>query len=99
MPAAKPLGGQRETELRGGARRIVYIERSGCQWRMCRRLSPFTTVPRSFYDGETSVCLRRINFALRLEAREPAGLKASPRPGGDRQSIGQADESVGRAAL
>src|SRR6516162_5498128 len=38
MPAAKPLGRPRETELRAVLDAILYIARTGCQWRML--LSP-----------------------------------------------------------
>src|SRR5256886_10452730 len=34
MPAAKPLGRPRETELRNMLDAILYIARTGCQWRM-----------------------------------------------------------------
>src|ERR1700720_489245 len=34
MPAAKPLGRPRDTELRAVLDAILYIARTGCQWRM-----------------------------------------------------------------
>ena len=34
MPAAKPLGRPREIELRAVLDAILYIARTGCQWRM-----------------------------------------------------------------
>jgi hypothetical protein len=34
MPAVKPLGRPRETELRAVLDAILYIARTGCQWRM-----------------------------------------------------------------
>jgi hypothetical protein len=37
MPAAKPLGRPREIELRAVLDAILYIARTGCQWRCCRR--------------------------------------------------------------
>jgi transposase len=42
MPAAKPLGRPREIELRAVLDAILYIARTGCQWRMLmssRRIS------------------------------------------------------------
>src|SRR6202022_3610422 len=33
MPAAKPLGRPRDTELRAVLDAILYIARTGCQWR------------------------------------------------------------------
>src|ERR1700722_6765107 len=37
MPAAKPLGRPRDTELRAVLDAILYIARTGCQWRMLPR--------------------------------------------------------------
>src|SRR6267378_8643024 len=66
MPAAKPLGRPREIELRAVLDAILYIARTGCQWRMLPKdFPPFTTVQGYFYDwpistiGETMACLRR----------------------------------------
>src|SRR6516165_8965750 len=45
MPAAKPLGRPREIELRAVLDAILYIARTGCQWRMLPKDFPaFTTV-------------------------------------------------------
>src|SRR5437879_10477449 len=45
MPAAKPLGRPREIELRAVFDAILYIARTGCQWRMLPKdFPPFTTV-------------------------------------------------------
>src|SRR5436189_5284963 len=45
MPAAKPLGRPREIELRAVLDAILYIARTGCQWRMLPKdFPPFTTV-------------------------------------------------------
>src|SRR5438552_12819613 len=39
MPAVKRLGRPREIELRSALDAILYIARTGCQWRMrCRRI-------------------------------------------------------------
>ena len=51
MPAVKPLGRPRDTELRTVLDAILYIARTGCQWRMLPKdFSPFTTVQGYFYD-------------------------------------------------
>src|SRR5215831_511368 len=44
MPAAKRLGRPRETELRAVVDAILYLARTGCQWRMLEGLS-------SVHDG------------------------------------------------
>src|SRR5258708_39477971 len=50
MPAAKPLGRPREIELRSVLDAILYIARTGCQWRMRPKdLSPFPTGHGHFF--------------------------------------------------
>src|SRR5258705_4445136 len=50
MPAAKPLGRPREIELRAVLDAILYIARTGCQWRMAADdLAPFTALDRYVY--------------------------------------------------
>jgi putative transposase len=45
MSAVKRLGRPRETELRAVIDAILYIARTGCQWRMLPKdFPPFTTV-------------------------------------------------------
>jgi len=47
--------GPRETELRAVLDAILYIARSGCQWRMLPKdFPPFTTVQGYFYDWRDS---------------------------------------------
>src|SRR5712675_1954051 len=89
MPAVKRLGRPRETELRRVLDAILYIARSGCQWRMLPKdFPPFTTVQGYFYDWRDSGLFETINFALLLEAREAAGREASPSAGViDSQSV------------
>src|ERR1700680_1448564 len=89
MPAAKPLGRPREIELRGVLDGILYIARTGCQWRMLPKdFPPFTTVQGYFYDWRDDGLFEKINFALLLEAREAAGRKPSPSAGViDSQSV------------
>src|SRR5215469_5621796 len=51
MPAPKHLGRPRETDLRAILDGILYIARTGCQWRMLPKdFPPFTTVQGYFYD-------------------------------------------------
>src|SRR5207244_913499 len=82
MPAAKPLGRPREVELRAVLDAILYIARTGCQWRMLPKdFPPFTTVQGYFYDWRDDGLFEKINFALLLQAREMAGREASPSAG------------------
>jgi transposase len=89
MPAPKHLGRPRETDLRIVLDGILYIARSGCQWRMLPKdFPPFTTVQGYFYDWRDNGLFERINFELLLEAREAAGREASPSAGViDSQSV------------
>jgi putative transposase len=83
MPAAKRLGRPRETELRSVLDAILYIARTGCQWRMLPKdFPPFTTLQGYFYDWRGDGLFEKINFALLLRARE-----AAPRG----QSVGRGD--------
>src|SRR5580692_5212464 len=89
MPAVKRLGRPRETELRAVLDAILYIARTGCQWRMLPKDFPaFTTVQGYFYDWRDDGLFEKINFALLLEAREAAGREPSPSAGViDSQSV------------
>src|ERR1700751_2002447 len=82
MPVVKRLGRPRETELRSVLDAILYIARSGCQWRMLPKdFPPFTTVQGYFYDWRDDGLFERISFELLLRAREAAGREASPSAG------------------
>src|SRR6202040_3983455 len=82
MPAVKRLGRPRETELRSGLDAILYIARTGCQWRMLPKdFPPFTTVQGYFYDWRDNGLFEKINFALLLQAREAGGGDPSPPAG------------------
>jgi transposase len=89
MPAVKPLGRPRETDLRAVLDGILYIARTGCQWRMLPKdFPPFTTVQGYFYDWRDNGLFEQINFELLLQVREAAGREASPTAGViDSQSV------------
>src|ERR1700740_2100621 len=96
MPAVKPLGRPREIKLRAVVDAILYIARTGCQWRMLPKdFPPFTTVQGYFYDWRDNGLFEAINFALLLEAREAAGREASPSAGGLGRQSGKNTESGG----
>src|SRR3981081_2146518 len=82
MPAVKRLGRPRETELRSVLDAILYIARTGCQWRMLPKdFPPFTTVQGYFYDWRDDGLFEKINFELLLQAREAAAREARPSAG------------------
>src|SRR5271163_1951203 len=89
LPSVKRLGRPRETELRAVLDAILYIARTGCQWRMLPKdFPPFTTVQGYFYDWRDNGLFENINFALLVQAREAAGREPSPSAGViDSQSV------------
>src|SRR2546421_8663156 len=96
MPAAKPLGRPREIELRAVLDAILYIARTGCQWRMLPKdFPPFTTVQGYFYDWRDNGLFANINFELLVQAREAAGREPSPSAGGIGSQTGKTNRSGG----
>src|SRR5215813_5228162 len=89
MPPVKRLGRPRETDLRAIVDAILYIARTGCQWRLLPKdFPPFTTVQGYFYGWRDQGLFERINFELLLQAREAAGREPSPSGGViDSQSV------------
>ena len=89
LPAAKPLGRPRETDLREAVNAMLYVLTTGCQWRFLpTNFPPFTTVQRFFYGWRDDGTWRRINHHLLLDAREAMGREASPSAGViDSQSV------------
>jgi transposase len=89
LPERRRLGRPRAVDLRAIVNAILYIARTGCQWRQLPRdFPPFTTVQHYFYAGRDGGVLERINFELLLETREAAGRDPSPSAGViDSQSV------------
>ena len=89
MAATEPLGRPCETALRAVLDAILYIARTGSQWRMLPKdFPPFTTVQGYFYDWRDNSLFEKINFELLLQVREAAGREASPSAGViDSQSV------------
>ena len=89
LPAAKPLGRPRETDLREAVNAMLYVLTTGCQWRLLPTdFPPYTTVQRFFYGWRDDGTWRRINHHLLLAAREAMGREASPSAGViDSQSV------------
>ena len=90
MPALKRLGRPRETELRAVLDAILYIARTGCQWRMLPKDFPavhhgarlFLQLARrrpAWEDSILSGCCKHARRRARNSARRR----------GDQQSIGQ----------
>ncbi len=89
LPGKQRLGRPRTVDLRAIFNAILYIARTGCQWRQLPRdFPPFTTVQHYFYAWRDGGVLERINFELLLQTREAAGREPSPSAGViDSQSV------------
>lgn len=89
LPSAKRLGRPRTTDLREVLSAILYMARTGCQWRMLpREFPPRSTIQRYFYVWRSDGTLRVLNHHLLMAAREAAGREASPSAGViDSQSV------------
>jgi transposase len=81
MPAAKRLGRPCATELGAVVDAILYIARTGCQWRMLPKgFPPFTTVQGYSYHWCDNGLFENINFHLLVQARQAAGRGVTTRP-------------------
>ena len=73
LPARKRHGRPRTTDLREVLNAILYMARTGCQWRMLPREFPLrSTVQRYFYAWHSDGTLRTLNHHLLMAAREAA---------------------------
>jgi transposase len=83
MPAVKRLGRSRETEPRAVLDAILYIARTGCQWRMLPKdFSPFTTVQGYFNGPNLREALAKFGkwiIEIVKRAADAAGFKLLPR--------------------
>ena len=74
LPPAKKLGRPRTTDLREVLNAILYMARTGCQWRMLPKdFPPRSTIQRYFYAWRSDGTLRTVNHQLLMAAREAAG--------------------------
>ena len=89
LPPCKRLGRPRTTDLREVVNAILYMARTGCQWRMLPKdFPPKSTVQEYFYAWRTEATLNGINHELLMRAREAEGREASPSAGViDSQSV------------
>jgi transposase len=89
LPAANRLGRPRTTDLREVVNALLYMNRTGCQWRMLPKdFPPRSTVQRYFYAWREDGTWRRINHHLLMQARLDDDREASPSAGViDSQSV------------
>ena len=99
MPVRKLLGRPRETDLHAVLDAILYIVRSGCQWRMLPKdFPPFTTVQGYFYEWRDTGLFERINFELLLRPGKSLGANPARRPGSSTANRSRRPRAVDRRA-
>lgn len=89
LPEAKPGGRPRATDLREVLNALLYLVRSGCQWRMIpHEFPPWRTCYNYYRSWIASGTWDEIAFALRMDIRVQAGRKDTPRVAAiDSQSV------------
>jgi putative transposase len=79
LPAARPGGRLRTTNLRAVLNAIFYLLRTGCQWRLLpREFPPCGTVYHYFQAWRDSGAWVHLHRALYEQARRDAGRPACP---------------------
>src|SRR6267378_1175107 len=79
LPAARPGGRPRTTDLRSILNAIFYLLRTGCQWRMLPREFPlWGTVDHYFQGWQSSVVWVHLHRVLYEQARRVAGRATCP---------------------
>ena len=96
LPPCKRAGTPANDGPARGGDAILYMARTGCQWRMLPKdFPPKSTVQEYFYAWRTEATLNGINHELLMRAREAEGREASPSAGVIRQPVGENHESGG----
>jgi putative transposase len=93
LPNAKPGGRPRKTNLRAVVNALLYLNRTGCQWRMLPRdFPPWKTVYNYFRAWIADATWDCIVASLRIEVRLAAGREATPSAASiDSQSVKSAE--------
>jgi putative transposase len=80
LPEAKPGGRPRSVNLHDVVNGILYVNRTGCQWRaLPKDYGPWSTVYDYFRQWRLAGVWQRLNDALRGQVRRQAGRQRSPR--------------------
>ena len=99
IPAAKPGGRPRTTDMRSAMNAIFYLLRTGCPWRYLPRgvFPPRSTVYNIFRAFQRDGGWEAIWEELRAALRERLGREASPSAGVvDSQSLRSAEKGDAR---
>ena len=101
IPAAKPGGRPRHTDMRAAMNAILYLLRTGCPWRYLPRdgFPPRSTVYNIFRNFQRDGVWQAIWERLHMALRERMGRQASPTAAIiDSQSVKSAEKGVVRTA-
>jgi putative transposase len=79
LPAAKPGGRPRMTDLREVLNGILYLVRTGCSWRMLPHdFPPWPTVHDYYWKYRRDGIWNQVHETLHKHVRVQAGRQASP---------------------
>jgi putative transposase len=79
IPPAKPGGHPRTTDMREVINAILYLDRTGCQWRaLPHEFPPWSTVWSYFRTWRNDGTWKRMHTALREQVRIKAGRQPTP---------------------
>jgi transposase len=79
IPPPRRGGRHRTTDMREVMDAVLYVLRTGCQWRQLPDcFPPRSTVYAYFWEWQRYGALDRIHHALLMMSREAAGREASP---------------------
>src|SRR5947209_1363001 len=80
LPQAKPGGRPRKVNLHDIVNAILYVNRTGCQWRQLPKdYGPWSTAYDYFRKWRQAGVWPQINDALREQVRKKAGRKEAPK--------------------
>ncbi len=79
IPPAKPGGRPRTTDMREVVNAILYLDRTGAQWRaLPHEFPPWSTVWSYFRTWRNDGTWKRMHTALREQVRVKQGRQATP---------------------
>jgi len=82
IPAAKPGGRPRTTDMREVVKAIFYVLRGGCQWRLLPTdVPPYQTVYHYFRTWRCAGVWERMHDTLRGDLRAASGRTREPSAG------------------